>query len=122
MTVGPCRVRRTGGALMGRSWIGAILAGSSLCGLFAAGAFAHPASGIIVNAKGEVFFIHTGQGVCQIDAPGKLTYLHKDSGGHWMALDPEGSFSTQFPRLFQRITPLGVKPALLYASGGGPLV
>ena len=107
---------------MGHSWIGAVLAASSLCGLFAAGAFAHPASGIVVNATGEVFFIHTGQGLCKIDAQGKLTYIHKDSGGHWLALDTEERFSTQFPQLFKKVTPEGVKPALLYASGGGPLV
>jgi len=107
---------------MGHSWIGAVVAASSLCGLFAAGAFAHPASGIVVNAKGEVFFIHTGQGMCKIDAHGKLTYIHKDSGGHWLALDTEERFSTQFPQLFTKVAPEGVKPALLYASGGGPLV
>ena len=103
------------------SWM-AVVATVILSMLFTARAFAHPASGIVVNAKGEVFFIHTGRGVCKIDAQGKLTYIHKDTGGHWMALDADGRFSTEFPRLFQRITPPGVKPALLYASGGGPLV
>ena len=39
-----------------------------------------------------------------------------------MALDATGSFSRQFPRLFKNITPEGVKPALLFASGGGPFV
>src|SRR5205823_9675484 len=113
----------TEGAIMGRLWIGAILAVSSLCGLFATGAAAHPASGIVVNEKGEVFFVHTGVGVCKIDAEGKLTYIHKVSGGgHFLALDAKGGFSTQFPRLFERVTPQGVKPALLYASGGAPLV
>jgi formylglycine-generating enzyme required for sulfatase activity len=91
--------------------------------LFAAEAFAHPASGIVVNAKGEVFFIYTGKGVCKIEEQGKLTYIHKDSGGHWMALDTEGKFaSAADTRLFKRLTPSGVKPALLYASGGAPLV
>jgi hypothetical protein len=87
------------------------------------GAFAHPASGIVVNAKGEVFFIHTGRGVCKIDTEGKLTYIHKVSGGgHWLALDTEGRFSTQFPRLFEKLTLEGAKPTLLFASGGAPLV
>jgi hypothetical protein len=107
---------------MGRSWIGAVLVALSLCGSFATGAVAHPASGIVVNAKGEVFFIHTGQGLCKIDAQGQLTYIHKDSGGHWLALDTAERFSTQFPRLFTKVAPDGVTPALLYASGGGPLV
>jgi len=106
-----------------RSWIGVILAVWSLCGLFAARAFAHPAAGIVVNAKGEVFFIHTGQGVCKIDAEGKLTYIHRvNGGGHFLALDPEGKFSTQFPRLFEKVAIETAKPALLYASGGAPFV
>src|SRR5262249_8287712 len=36
---------------------------SLLAAVFAPGASAHPASGIVVNAKGEVYFIHTGRGV-----------------------------------------------------------
>ena len=108
---------------MGRSWIGVLLSVLSLGGLFATGAAAHPASGIVVNAKGEVFFIHTGKGVGMIDAEGKLTYVHKVSGGgHFLAADAEGKYSTQLPRLFERITAEGVKPALLYASGGAPFV
>ena len=40
-----------------------------------------------------------------------------------MALDTEGKFSSAVDnRLFERITPSGVKPILLYASGGAPLV
>src|SRR5215210_1530852 len=98
---------------MGRSWIGAVLAVPSLCGLFTGGASAHPASGIVVNPKGEVYFVHTGAGVGKIDADGKLTYIHKvGGGGHFLALDAKGDFSTQLPRLFERITPPGVKPAV----------
>src|SRR5262249_15144055 len=94
-----------------------------LSALLAAGAVAHPASGIVVSPEGEVFFVHTGKGVCKIEAPGKLTYIHKDSGGHFLALDAEGSFSSAADTtLFQRITPSGVKPTLLFASGGAPLV
>jgi DNA-binding beta-propeller fold protein YncE len=111
------------GAIMSRSWISAVLAVSTLSGLFATGASAHPASGIVVNAKGEVFFVHSGRGACKIDLQGRLTYIHKDTGGHWMALDTEGSFSAAAGnRLFERITPSGVKPTLLFASGGAPLV
>jgi hypothetical protein len=93
------------------------------CGLFATRADAHPASGIVVNAKGEVFFIHTGRGVCKIDTQGKLTYIHEvKGGGHFLALDAQGRFSTQFPQLFEKLTIEGVKSTLLYASGGAPLV
>src|SRR3954471_2256489 len=108
---------------MKRSWIGLVLAVWSLSGLFAVTAFAHPAAGIVVNASGEVFFIHTGQGVCKIDADGKLTYIHRvTGGGHFLALDADGKFATQLPRLFEKIGIDGNKPALLYASGGAPFV
>ena len=84
---------------------------------------AHPGSGIVVDEQGNVFFTHTGQGAAKIDAQGKLTSIHKDTGGHFIALDAEGSFSSAAGnRLFERITPTGAKPTLLYASGGAPLV
>src|SRR5215831_20688443 len=108
---------------MSRALMVRALAVASLYGVFADTAFAHPASGIVVNAKGEVFFIHTGRGVAKIDADGNLTYIHKVSGGgHFLAWDTTGRFSTQFPRLFEKLTPEGEKPTLLYASGGAPLV
>lgn len=111
------------GANMRCWWMAVVFAAVTQFMLFGAEAFAHPASGIVVNANGEVFFIHTGQGVGRIDTEGKLTYIHKvTGGGHFLAFDAEGKFSTQFPQLFDKITPLGVKPALLYASGGAPLV
>jgi hypothetical protein len=108
---------------MGHSWVGAALAVSLPCGLPTGGAAAHPASGIVVTPTGEVFFVHTGTGVGKIGADGKLTYVHKVAGGgHWLALDPTGEFAAQLPRLFERVTPAGVKPAVLYASGGAPFV
>jgi hypothetical protein len=101
----------------------AILAGSCLGILLSAAAFAHPASGIVVTAPGEIYFIRSGQGAFKIDAQGNETRIHQDTGGHWMALDREGSFATAADnRLFRRITPTGVKPTILYASGGAPLV
>ena len=91
--------------------------------LMATNALGHPASGIVVDEQGQVVFVHTGRGVCKIDAEGKQTYIHSVSGGgHFLAFDAEGRFSTQFRRLFERLTPSGVKPALLYASGGAPIV
>lgn len=105
------------------SWIRTVLAASCLWGMLAAGALAHPATGIAVNALGEVLFVHTGRGLCKIDRQGGLTYLHKDTGGHFLAVDSEGSFSTAANnRLFERVTPSGAKPTLLFASGGAPLV
>jgi WD40 repeat protein len=82
---------------------------------------AHPASGIVVDQQGQVFF-QVGHAVWKIDAQGKLTKFCDKPGGHWMALDAEGSFARTQPRFFERITPTGVKPALIYADGGSPLV
>ncbi len=82
---------------------------------------AHPGSGIVVDQQGNVYFTHTGRGVGKIDPQGKLSYVGETRGGHWMCLDPEGSFSRAQPRHFERITPSGVKPALIYADGGSPV-
>jgi hypothetical protein len=82
---------------------------------------AHPASGIVVDPQGRVYFIYSGHGVCRLDAQGNLVYVHRTRGGHWMCLDPEGSFSHAQPRYFQRITPEGVKPAIIFADGGSPI-
>jgi hypothetical protein len=77
----------------------------------------------VVNTKGEVYFVHTGVGVGRIDVKDKLSYIYKVAGGgHFLALDTGGIFSTQYPRLFETITPADTKPALLYASGGAPFV
>ena len=88
---------------------------------FAASASTHPASGIVVD--GGVSFVHTNRGMCKIDAAGKHTYIRSVKGrGHFLGLDQDGRFSTQFRQRFERITPADVKPALLYASGGAPFV
>src|SRR5215831_12227561 len=81
----------------------------------------HPGSGIVVDAEGNVYFTYFGQGVGKLDPQGKLTYVGKTHGGHWMCLDTDGSFSRTQPRHFERITPDGVKPALIYADGGSPI-
>jgi hypothetical protein len=50
---------------------------------------AHPGAAIVVDAKGQVYFVDTGHGVWTVDAAGKLV----DLGGpafHWMTLDPDG--------------------------------
>jgi hypothetical protein len=55
-------------------------------------AVAHPGSAIVVDAKGQVYFVDTGHGVWMVDAAGKLV----DLGGpafHWMTLDPDGRFA-----------------------------
>src|SRR5687768_7687247 len=84
-------------------------------------AFAHPSSGIVVNEQGEVFFVHSARGVAKLSAHGKLTYVHPSTGGHWLCLDPQGSFSRTQPRHFKRITPDGVSPGIIFADGGAPI-
>jgi DNA-binding beta-propeller fold protein YncE len=55
-------------------------------------ASAHPGAAIVVDAKGQVYFIDTGHGVWMVNAAGKLV----DLGGpafHWMTLDPDSRFA-----------------------------
>jgi sugar lactone lactonase YvrE len=92
------------------------------CYLLTSASFAHPASGIVVDDQGRVFFIYSGHGVMRIEPTGKLTNIHEDRGGHWLALDAGGAFSKVTPKLFERITPDGVIPSLIFASGGAPIV
>jgi len=84
-------------------------------------ALAHPGSGIVVDAQGNVYFTHTGRGVGKLDPHGKLTYVGSTGGGHWLCLDVDGSFSRSQPKYFERITSDGAKPALIYADGGSPI-
>jgi hypothetical protein len=96
---------------------------AALAALVPNAAIAHPASGIVVDAAGDVYFIHTGTGVGKIDREGKLTYIHTvTGGGHFLALDKQDKFSNQLPRLFERVALAGSNETLLYASGGAPLV
>ena len=85
-------------------------------------ASAHPSSGIVVDQQGQVYFQDAvGRAIWNIDAQGKLTKYYDKLGGHWMALDAEGSFSRAKIPHFERITPDGEKPALVVADGGSPI-
>jgi len=84
-------------------------------------ATAHPASGIVVDKYGNVYFIYSKTGVVKIAADGQLSYIHKSTDGHWMCLDEQGFFSQTQPKYFERITPDKVKPAIIYAGGGSPI-
>src|SRR6185436_6146438 len=94
---------------------------TAVCLLCAAPAIAHPSSGIVVNERGEVFFVHSGRGLAKLDQTGKLTYVHQCTGGHWLCLDLNGSFSRTQPKFFERVTPEGVRPAIIFADGGAPI-
>ncbi len=82
----------------------------------------HPASGIVVDQLGNIYFIYTGHGVIKIAKDGKLTYIHQNTDGHWMCLDERGVFSRAKPKYFERITPDGATPAIIFAGGGSPIV
>jgi hypothetical protein len=82
---------------------------------------AHPSSGLVVTDKGEVYFVHSGVGVARIEVDGKLTYVKRSTGGHWLCLDREGWFARTQPKFFERITAEGEKPAILFADGGAPI-
>jgi hypothetical protein len=90
--------------------------------VFTFAAFAHPASGIVVDSQGHDYFIYSAHGVMRIDTSREPTNIHPNGGGHWLEFDSLGSFSRVTPKLFERITPDGSVPSLIFASGGAPLV
>src|SRR5437879_2551033 len=85
--------------------------------LFPASIMAHPGSGIVVDRRGEVYFIDTGAGVWKIDLQGKLTQLPGPKF-HWMAIDSDDRFrTTELPTGARGdITRVGATPTLLVAS------
>src|SRR5689334_4570367 len=95
-----------------------VLASMCLVGV----ANAHPASAIAVADNGTVYFVYTGKGLMKIGADGKVSNVFESRGGHWMCLDREGVFANAQPKYFRRVTPDGVKPAIIFADGGAPLV
>jgi sugar lactone lactonase YvrE len=79
--------------------------------------FAHPGSGIVVDLRGQVFFIDTGQGVWRIDAQGRLA----QAGGpafHWLAIDVTGRFArTRLPSSpIAEMKAVGTDPTLIVSS------
>jgi hypothetical protein len=104
-----------------------VLLVTAVSSLAAFTASSHPSSGIVVDQQGNVFFSNMGRGVLKIDPQGKVTTVSRE-GGHWLALDTDGSFSkvdflksAHWPRWFKRRTPDGERPALI-TDGGSPLV
>jgi hypothetical protein len=86
-------------------------------------AVAHPGSGIVVDDQGQVYFQDTvARKVWKIGADGRTNVYYSVSGGHWMCLDWAGSFAVTPPKhYFDRISPAGVKPAMIFADGGAPI-
>jgi hypothetical protein len=103
-----------------------------LCSFVAQLASAHPASGIVVDSRGHVFFLDTGEPggfrgvIWNIDSQGNLTPVH-DSGGHFLALDPDsvfaradlgGWFRSKRTQWLQRVAVPGSPSSLIQADGG----
>jgi hypothetical protein len=88
-----------------------------LVAVFSMSIMAHPGSGIVVDRRGEVYFLDTGSGVWKIDLQGKLTQL-PGPRFHWLALDADDCFSTaHLPAgAGGDITRVGMSPTLLVAS------
>lgn len=85
--------------------------------VFSISIVAHPGSGIVVDRRGEVYFLDTGSGVWKIDVQGKLTHL-PGPRFHWMTLDADDCFSTAHLPTGARgdIIRVGTSPTLLVAS------
>src|SRR2546427_634866 len=72
---------------------GMVILLTALVAALATSVSAHPGSGIVVDRRGEVYFLDTGSGVWKIDLHGKLTHL-PGPGFHWMTIDSDDCFST----------------------------
>src|SRR5258708_4012631 len=96
-------------------------------GMAAPQASGHPSSGIVVDRQGNVYFSDLTRGLLKVDPQGKVTTISKE-GGHWLALDINGSFakvefekSAHWPRWFKRRTSADAGPVFI-TDGGSPLV
>lgn len=85
-------------------------------------ASAHPASGIVSDRRGNIYFIDSRHSVLRLDNGDRLAPVLNVTDGHWLAIDEAGHFSRSSPKYFQRVTPPGTVPALIFAGGGAPLV
>ena len=85
--------------------------------LAASPAFAHPGAGIVVDRRGQVFFIDTGAGVWKINLQGKLE-KHRGDAFHWMAIDHRGGLTDRdMPRNTGGELPVvGPDPTLILSS------
>ena len=84
---------------------------------------AHPGSGLVIDQSGNLYFTYTGVGVIKITPGGKISIIYRAAkGGHWLCLDEKGLFASTKPIYFERITPAGEIPAILYANGGSPIL
>ena len=53
---------------------------------------AHPGSGIVVDAQGNVFVADINRGLLKFSADGKISVVLKEAG-HWLAVDADRKFA-----------------------------
>jgi len=84
---------------------------------FPTSTLARPGSGIVVDRRGEVYFLDTGSGVWKIDLHGNLTQL-PGPRFHWMTIDHDDCFnSARLPSDARGdVVRVGATPTLLVAS------
>ena len=89
------------------------------CLMLAAAVFAHPGSGILVDARGQVFFLDTGSGLWKIDTKGALSHI-SPLRNHWIAMDASDRFTqARLPTDTGRdwvITAAGTDPTMLIST------
>jgi len=80
-------------------------------------AWSHPGSGIVIDRRGNVYFVDTGQGVLKIGPGGRLT-PHPGPAYHWMTIDASDRFArARLPSFsFGEIVQAGVNPTLILGS------
>src|SRR5207245_1919490 len=61
-----------------------------------------PAPALRWMSEGKCFFVHGGRGLAKLDQTGKRSYIRPCTGGHWLCLDPNGSFSRTQPKHFDQ--------------------
>jgi sugar lactone lactonase YvrE len=87
--------------------------------LLAASVIAHPGSAILVDGKGQVYFMDTGSGLWKIDTQGKLSHL-SPLRNHWLAIDANDRFPpSRVPTDSGRdwvITSVGSNPTMLIST------
>jgi hypothetical protein len=86
------------------------------CLFFPCVMFAHPPSGIVVDAQGRVYILY--RGVVRIESSGTVTTIREDVGGHWLAFDARNDFSQTDPVPYKRVASDGVT---LVFGDGAPL-
>lgn len=94
-------------------WVFAVI----VAALLPASALAHPGSGIVVDRRGQVYFVDTGSGLWKIDTNGALVRISAPRF-HWLTLDADDRFSNaRLPSgSAGEITRVGSTPTLLLAS------